>query len=72
MGSRIKHLFNSKPILLPINPHSLNEIKSPNTGINAYQSKDEVNDQNDPPKLLCDILINPLTPVTLQHEKIPN
>lgn len=42
------------------------------TGINIYLSRNEVYDQIDPPKLLYNILINPLTPVTLQHEKIPN
>lgn len=59
-------------MILPISLHSSKEIKNPNTGTSTYQHRNEGFNQKDPPELFCDILINPLTPLTLQREKFPN
>jgi len=40
--------------------------------MSSYQPRNEGYTPNDLPKLFCDILINPPTPVTLPHEKFPD
>ena len=73
-GTKIQTLICStqSPLFLPIIPHSFKWNKNLSIGTSTYQPRNEGYTPNDPPKLFRDILINPLTPITLQHDKFPN
>lgn len=73
-GTKIQTLICStlSPLFLLIIPHSFKWIKKPSIGTSTYQPRNECYTQNDPPKMFCGILTNPLIPITLQHEKFSN